>query len=199
MHCLRRLCLLCFGLGVVAVVAQEAEAQLVRKAVDAATRDFRQTRRDYHLEKPFQYSPDDPWYRGKLYRLHTKHYGLFYNCDGEECKRNSPYICWKVHHEQDFPRPPRLFTQLARDLNKVRWRIGNGGCCPGPLCGSCTGCATCSKGAAIVDTRPVAGGEIAETTPPERPVLLNQFRQSRSRYSTAQRDSGRQQAGLITR
>ena len=120
------------------------EAQIVRKTlqntVGVATKDIRETRRDYRLEKPFQYQPSDPWYRGKVFNTHTGHYGLFYNCDNEECKRNSPYICWKVHHERDFPKWKRPRYYIIQDLNKIRSRISNGGCAPHSPCRECEEC-----------------------------------------------------------
>ncbi len=101
-------------------------------------------KQDYITDKPFQYSPDDPWQRGNVFRMQTGHSGLFRNCDNEELKRFSPYICWKVHHEPDFPglRGARAFFSL--DLCEVKQRIRDGaGCCAGN-CGK-PGCKRCSR------------------------------------------------------
>ena len=98
--------------------------------------------RDYRDGRIYNYSPHDPNFRGKVFLVHTKHYGAFYNCDGEENKRNSPYVCWKPHHERVFP--PRLgfWENLRRDIAEVKQRINDGGCgaCPA----NCT-CATCQQ------------------------------------------------------
>ena len=141
---LNKVCLLfVFVMGSLAI-GSTGEAQIVRKTlqgtVGQVTRDIRETRRDYRLDKPFQYQPSDPWYRGKVFNIHTGHYGLFYNCDDEECKRNSPYICWKVHHERDFPKWKRPRYYIQQDLNRVLSRIGNGGCAPNAPCQSCADC-----------------------------------------------------------
>ena len=68
------------------------------QAQDRLLRDFF---RDYCKLVPRAYSPDDPWTMGKILRTEVGHGGFFYNCDSEECKRNSPYINW--HHQNTDP------------------------------------------------------------------------------------------------
>jgi len=116
------------------------EAQPVRDFVHSVEN----FKKDYITDKPYRYSPDDPWERGNVFRMQTGHSGLFRNCDNEEQKRFSPYICWKVHNEPDFPglRGARAFFSL--DLCEVKQRIRDGaGCCAGN-CGK-PGCKRCSR------------------------------------------------------
>ncbi|MFK7766008.1 MAG: hypothetical protein AB8B55_02115 [Mariniblastus sp.] len=105
-----------------------SQAQELKKAI-----------RDYKGDRVFNYQPNDPWYRGKLFNIHTKHYGMFYNCDGEEAKRNSPYLCWKAHHEKDFPTRYRALDIARYDLAIIQRRIrdGAGDCIQGCECQSC--------------------------------------------------------------
>lgn len=104
--------------------------------------EIRQTIRDYCTDKPFTYSPCDPWTRSKVFNLQTGHAGLFYNCDGEEDKRNSPYICWKTHYECDIPPRRGLWRGMKLDIAQVRQRIRDGaGACCNPGCG----CLHCVK------------------------------------------------------
>lgn len=100
--------------------------------------------RDYRDERVYNYSATDPNDRGKVFRTHTGHYGAFYNCDGEENKRNSPYICWKPHHERVFP--PRLgfCENLRRDIAEITQRINDGSC---GTCPSNCNCQQCQQAA----------------------------------------------------
>lgn len=111
-------------------LASNVDAQELRKAIN-----------DYRNERPFQYQPSDPWTRSKLFQTQTKHYGLFYNCNNEECKRNSPYICWKTHFEKDFPTLMTARQRIRHEWGQVAQRIldGAGMCAEG--CG-CTDCQT---------------------------------------------------------
>ena len=95
--------------------------------------------RDYQDERIFNYRPDDPQYRGKIFNIHTKHYGRFYNCDDQEDKRNSPYIHWKPHYENDFPPRIGFCKNLRRDVAEVKQRISDGsrGCQASCLCPQC--------------------------------------------------------------
>ena len=87
--------------------------------------------RDYRDDRVFNYQPSDPQDRGKLFNVHTKHYGKFYNCDSQEDKRNSPYICWKPHYENDFPNRIGFCENLRRDITEIKQRISDGaGNCP---------------------------------------------------------------------
>ena len=106
--------------------------------------DIQDFRRDYITDKPFQYSPTDAWERGKVFRMHTGHWGKFYNCDGEENKRFSPYISWAVHDERDFPCRKGLLKCLRCDLSEVKQRILDGTAACRGNCGS-DSCGTCSK------------------------------------------------------
>jgi len=137
----------CIQLG-----SETSNAQEVRKAV-----------RDYKTDRVFNYQPTDPSFRGKLFNIQTKHYGKFYNCDGEEAKRNSPYICWKPHTDKDFPPHVRMIDCIRQDLSEVRQRVKDGaGACykencscsqcqsvqPVESCG-CAQCASASTGSAV--------------------------------------------------
>lgn len=95
---------------------------------DLAAQEVRKTLNDYRRERVFQYQPSDPWTRSKLFQTHTKHYGLFYNCDNEECKRQSPHICWKEHFEKDFPTWMTWRQRIRHEVGQVRQRIWDGSC-----------------------------------------------------------------------
>lgn len=82
--------------------------------------------RDYRDDRVFNYQASDPQHRGKLFNVHTGHYGKFYNCDSQEDKRNSPYICWKPHHENDFPNRLGFCENLRRDITEIKQRISDG-------------------------------------------------------------------------
>ena len=111
------------------LVISNSEAQEIRNAI-----------RDYKTDRVLNYQPSDPWNRGKLFNIHTKNYGKFYNCDGEESKRNSPYICWKPHTDKDFPTHVRMIDCIRNDLSEVRQRIKDGaGACLEDNC-NCSQC-----------------------------------------------------------
>lgn len=97
---------------------------------------------DYRDGRPFQYQPSDPFVRSKLFKTHIGHGGWFYNCDNQEAKRNSPYICWKVHHECDLPPKMRCIDRINCELAEIKQRIydGAGACCKS----NCDECA-CSE------------------------------------------------------
>lgn len=80
-----------------------------------------------------QYAPDDPWTRGRWWLRQTGHFGKFYNCDCEEKKRCSPYICWK---KSDSPfTGGRFFQSLKCDWLSMKQRIIDGSeCCGGKRC-----------------------------------------------------------------
>jgi len=63
--------------GVLTVDTTGAYGQEVRNAI-----------RDYRDDRVFNYQASDPQYRGKLFNVHTGHYGRFYNC-----KTTSP-LAW---------------------------------------------------------------------------------------------------------
>jgi hypothetical protein len=88
--------------------------------------------KDYVRDAPVRYQPTDPWDRGVIFRNQTNHGGLFYNCDQEECKRDSPYICWK---SATTGRQSNL-DYWRRQAAKLKWRVNAGKCCdPGPYPG----------------------------------------------------------------
>lgn len=127
-------CLFCFQV----FTCNDVEAQV------------RQAYADYHGDRVFRYQPSDPWVRSRMFNLHTGNGGLFYNCDGEQSKRNSPYICWKPHFENDFPPFGGLWCHIKEDVEAVRQRILDGSCCDtGCNSNACncqqSGCATCSQ------------------------------------------------------
>lgn len=97
--------------------------------VPANAQEFQKIRQDY-FSGPIQYSPADPWTRSKVFNAHTGNSGRFYNCDGEQCKRNSPYIYWRAHCEPDLPPRRGLWGGLKIDAAKVcqRYRDGAGAC-----------------------------------------------------------------------
>ena len=105
-----------------------ANGQELRKAI-----------RDYRDERIFNYQPNDPQYRGKAFNVHTKHYGHFYNCDNQEDKRNSPYIYWRPHYENDFPPRIGFCENLRRDIIEIKQRISDGasGCRGSCACQQC--------------------------------------------------------------
>lgn len=92
------------------------------------------TKRRADYPGPIMYGPQDPWTRSKLYQKQTGHHGLFYNCDDEECKRNSPYINWNAQQNADWRNGFK--TALKRDWCDVKQRLHDGGC----LNGSCDSC-----------------------------------------------------------
>ena len=109
-------------------LASPAQGQELRNAI-----------RDYSGERIFNYQPSDPQYRGKAFNIHTKHYGRFYNCDHQEDKRHSPYICWKPHYENDFPPRVGFCQRLLSDIEEVKQRIRDGaaGCDSSCCCKRC--------------------------------------------------------------
>lgn len=98
-----------------------------------------------HGKPKTNYRPDDPWKRGKVFNLQTGHAGLFYNCDNEECKRNSPYICWKEDYEKMFPTPLGLIGRIKRDCERVKQRVrdGAGACARDRNCQECADTGSC--------------------------------------------------------
>jgi hypothetical protein len=104
-------------------IGQCAEAQLT------------QIRRDYR--QPMTYSPDDPFTKGLVYRLQTGQAGKYFNCDGEEEKRYSPYIYWQTVCNHTHPKP--YCTVLLRDIHEVKERVRAGACRGGQncTCGQC--------------------------------------------------------------
>ncbi len=136
---------------------------------------LRQTRADY--AQPTVYGPQDPWTKGSVYRTQTGHSGWFYNCDEEECKRNSPYICWKAQDNTEHIRS--YWSVLKADWSEVKQRI-RAGTCMGPGCeslptetcyaeGAMPGCTSCQ----VPMTSATAGvGFIVDQAQPQLPTPI---------------------------
>lgn len=110
-------------------ISQVAEAQLT------------QLRRDY--QQPMTYSPADPFSKGWVYRLQTGQAGKYFNCDGEEQKRYSPYIYWQTVCNHTHPVP--YCRVLLRDIHEVQERVRAGACRGGQNC-QCADCQTAFAG-----------------------------------------------------
>ena len=110
-------------------------SMLAQSAVHGQNGELRKTIDDYVRSACRQYSPDDPCQRSRAYATQIGHRGLFYNCDGEECKRNSPYIFWNQAHHSTLPTAKKLRTQIRCDLLRVFQRLEDGACgCDGQTC-----------------------------------------------------------------
>ena len=81
------------------------------------------------------YAPDSPVRENKLFRYQTGHYGFAYNCDGEECKRNNPAICWRKADQCQLPERIGFLERIRREAAQVSRRIADGSCNSG-----CEGC-----------------------------------------------------------
>ena len=103
------------------------------------------------------YAPDSPVRENKLFQYQTGHYGFAYNCDGEECKRNNPAICWQKANQRQLPERMGCLERIRHEAAQVRRRIFDGSCnsgcesCQQPTttstarnCRSGCGCGTCS-------------------------------------------------------
>jgi hypothetical protein len=108
-------------------VASKSEAQELRKQIG-----------ERHGKPIVNYHPDDPWTRGKVYKLQAGYSGLFFNCDDEECKRYSPYICWKPDNEKMFPTRIGIWGHTKQTIAEVKQRIRDGA-------GDCARDCNCSK------------------------------------------------------
>lgn len=88
-------------------------------------------RRDYILDRNATYSADDPFERGLVYRVHTKHYGHYYNCDNEESKRYAPWIEW-YQRPCDSQSCRRELQELHQSYDDAicRWKMGSCQICP---------------------------------------------------------------------
>ena len=128
----------------------------IHSSLSINAQEIRKTINDYRRGHVFNYHPNDPLNRSKLFNIHTRNYGKFYNCDGEENKRHSPYIYWRAHTESDFPPRVGIFERAKRDIEEVkqRYRDGAGACAKNGQCESCTNahrlghpvqCAQCSQ------------------------------------------------------
>ena len=75
------------------------------------------------------YQPSDPWTRGKLYNIQTGNSGLFFNCDGEQAKRYSPYIYWQPIKEKALPTRKGIWRSIKQDIAEVKQRVSDSSCC----------------------------------------------------------------------
>ena len=164
----------------------------------AVAQEVRLTVRDYVTQPCRPYSPDDPCQRSKWFRLQTGHFGYAYNCDSEECKRNSPYICWTAPTNHPLPPIHRWVKEARCDLREALGRIADGSCahCESE-CSRCggSGCAVCqqtpSQSAPNETVEPSL--RVAQQAPPQAidraaPIsLVERFtsRESKSRVATA--------------
>ncbi|MBL8890586.1 MAG: hypothetical protein JNL67_11465 [Planctomycetaceae bacterium] len=83
---------------------------------------------DYRVNPTGPYSPQDPWQKGRVFRTHTGHDGLFYNCDGEEDKRCSPWIRWGQRPCDDLLAPSRIRAEYQESLCDALERLRSGSC-----------------------------------------------------------------------
>lgn len=114
----------------------------------AVAQEVRLTVRDYVTQPCRPYSPDDPCQRSKWFRLQTGHFGYAYNCDGEECKRNSPYIYWTAPTNHPIPPRHRWLKEARCDLREALGRIADGSCAQCETgCNHCggSGCSLCQQ------------------------------------------------------
>ena len=70
-----------------------------------------------------------------MFQYQTGHYGFAYNCDGEECKRNNPAICWQKADQCQLPRRMGCLERLRHEAAQVSQRILDGSCNSG--CSAC--------------------------------------------------------------
>jgi len=132
-----------------------------------------QIRSEYGSNTQIQYAPDDPSTRSRLFNLHTGHAGAFYNCDGEEDKRNSPYICWKTGHGDRLHRTFWDVLQWKRDRSEIAQRIcdGAGTCCSGGQCNQCERGACAGE---AIETPATCGCSTCSSAKASKPVTLLQ-------------------------
>jgi len=158
-----------FAFLMLLIVSVETHAQEIAKIRD-----------DYH-SGPITYSPDDPWTRSKLFNAHTGHSGKFYNCDGEECKRYSPYIYWQTNCQSLTPPGRGLLNQLRRDQGRIQQRIADGaGACACPNCPPANRVATEMAETVIETAQPIDELFIGERLPVAASEKTNEIARLRS-------------------
>ncbi|MEM7785880.1 MAG: hypothetical protein AAF623_21205 [Planctomycetota bacterium] len=135
---------------------------------------------DYRDDRPFQYQPSDPFVRSKIFKTHIGHGGLFYNCDGEENKRCSPYICWKIHDEYDLPPRQPFFRMLRCEIDEIKQRIIDGA---GPCYDDSCGCDDCQQ----ASSHSAYAAETAAKTRSDIASRQNSATKLRNETQTAQR------------
>lgn len=127
------------------LIAAVCVVTLSATSIEAQDRLVRDYFRDYVHLNPRSYSPDDPWTMGRILRIQVGHGGFFYNCDYEECKRQSPYINWNCQNgDCQAARPVR--SVINQQLEEIKQRVRWGSCneC-GAAQGSCE-CVNCMSG-----------------------------------------------------
>lgn len=129
------------------------------------TRELQLQRADY--PGPITYAPSDQDTRSKRLRMQTGHYGLFYNCDDEECKRLSPYICWNSQHTADWYCGWK--NAWRRDRNDIIQRLFDG---------SCQDCEGNASAGPSIQTAPAYYG----SNTPARQRLTPSRRESQAQY-----------------
>jgi hypothetical protein len=83
--------------------------------------------KDYICNAPRQFTPSDPWTTGRVFRTQMGHGGIFYNCDGQEDKRFSPYIDWRCQNlacSEWFPLRDDICQQIDEVKQRIRWGKG---------------------------------------------------------------------------
>jgi hypothetical protein len=83
---------------------------------------------DYRVQRTGAYSPEDPWIKGRVFRTHTGHDGLFYNCDNEEEKRCSSWIRWGQRPCDDLLSPTRIRGEFQQSYCDALERLRLGSC-----------------------------------------------------------------------
>jgi len=86
-------------------------------------------RSEYGKNSSLTYGPDDASVRSRFFNLHTGQSGAYYNCDGEEEKRHSPYIKWKTVTGSSLPPLFWDIRQWKKDRAEIGQRLCDGGCC----------------------------------------------------------------------
>lgn len=129
------------------------------------------------------YKPSDPWTRGKLYNIQTGNSGLFFNCDGEQAKRYSPYIYWKPITEKALPTRKGIWHSIKQDIAEVKQRVRDGSCCDlGCTCSDCNkaqkngnigGCASSTISGCNQCNQKSCNGCVSETLPTVTPAVDN--------------------------
>jgi hypothetical protein len=102
-----------FGIAIVASSTTSALAQNRGIGIEA--------------KRQYDYAPELPGgIRGAIYRETTGHNGRFYNCDGEENKRCSPYIDWSTNCHREWL--PTWGSVIRQDICEVKQRVRSGSC-----------------------------------------------------------------------
>ena len=96
------------------------------------------------------YAPDSPVRENKLFKYQTGHYGFAYNCDGEECKRNNPAICWQKANQRQLPERMGCLERIRHEAAQVSRRILDGSCN--------SGCESCQQPTTTSTARACRGG-----------------------------------------